>query len=161
MRTPLDELAKLCVLESIIYDGDVLELMVVELTAGQPEAIGGSWEGDADLPPAERIQRDLQRRTAPTSFDARSRRVAVRFQQPVAWQTMDEIYHSSNEYDQCDSTDRLRVLQKSRYLDYMRSNHGFFETWRGPSMHYQLCTVSDIVDVISPTPPVVEPVTAV
>jgi hypothetical protein len=43
----------------------------------------------------------------------------------------------------------LQVLSRSKYLDYVRANHGWFEDMRGPAKHYRVWTENEVVDVIA------------
>ena len=53
----------------------------------------------------------------------------------------------------------LQVLTRSRYLDYVRANHGWFEAIFGPGKLYRICTEDDIVEVVACDPPTVQPAT--
>ncbi|MGD1907158.1 MAG: hypothetical protein ACFB0C_14335 [Leptolyngbyaceae cyanobacterium] len=86
-----------------------------------------------------------------------SRLFVVRFPEIVAWQVVDESFTSFDEYEQRDDNGVLQSLVRSKYLDYVKSNHGWFEDAIGPAKHYRVWTENEVVDVIACEPPTVEP----
>jgi hypothetical protein len=91
---------------------------------------------------------------------AESRLVEVRFTNPVAWQTVKEQFTVRDDYEvRDDNSTFLQVLTRSRYLDYVRANHGWFEDIFGPGKLYRICTEDDIVEVVACDPPTVQPAT--
>ena len=81
----------------------------------------------------------------------------VRFEEVVAWQVVDESYTSWDDYEQRDDTNVLQELSRSRYLDYVRDNHGWFQDIIGPAKHYRIWTGDEVVDVVSVSEPEIEP----
>jgi len=49
----------------------------------------------------------------------------------------------------------LQVLTQSRYLDYVRANHGWFEDMRGPGKHYRVWTENEVLTSLACEPPTV------
>ena len=85
----------------------------------------------------------------------KSRLVEIRFSEPVAWQLVDESFTAGDDYEVREDRFALQVLSRSKYLDYVRANHGWFEEIRGPAKHYRVWTENEVVDVISCAPPAV------
>jgi hypothetical protein len=89
---------------------------------------------------------------------AESRLVEVRFHRPIAWQLVDESYTSGDEYEVIEERSAVGVLTRSRYLDYVMANHGWFEDiGRGPAKLYRVWTENEVIDVVACEPPTVEP----
>jgi hypothetical protein len=86
---------------------------------------------------------------------ADSRLVEVRFTRPIAWQLVDECYSNWDEYDVRDDKSKLQVLSRSRYLDFVRTNHGWFEDVRGLGKHYRIWTENEVMDVVACEPPII------
>ena len=89
--------------------------------------------------------------------EERSRRFEIRFDRVVAWQVIDECYTVADTSEERDDDGILRVLTKSKYLDFIAKHHGWFTETVGPAAHFCLITVDDVVDVISHAPPRVLP----
>jgi hypothetical protein len=85
----------------------------------------------------------------------KSRLVEVRFNAPIAWQLVDESFTADNDYEVREDKFALQVLTQSRYLDYVRANHGWFEDMRGPGKHYRVWTENEVLDVVACEPPTV------
>lgn len=87
-----------------------------------------------------------------------SRLVEVRFSRPIAWQLVDESFTAGNDYEVREDKFALQVLTQSRYLDYVRANHGWFEAMgRRPGKHYRVWTENEVIDVVACEVPTVEP----
>jgi hypothetical protein len=84
-----------------------------------------------------------------------SRLVEVHFSRPIAWQVVDESFTVFDDYEVRDDKDAIQVLTQSRYLDYVRASHGWFEDTRGPGKHYRIWTENEVVDVVACEPPTV------
>jgi hypothetical protein len=82
-----------------------------------------------------------------------SRLVEVRFAKPIAWQLVDESFTVWDDYELRDDRSALQDLSQSRYLDYVRANHGWFEEMRGRGKHFRIWTENEVVDVIACAPP--------
>jgi hypothetical protein len=83
----------------------------------------------------------------------KSRLVEIRFSEPIAWQLVDESFTTWDDYEVRDDRFALQVLSRSKYLDHVRANHGWFEDTRGPAKHYRVWTENEVVDVIACVPP--------
>ncbi len=81
----------------------------------------------------------------------------MRFPKTIAWQVVDESYTVWDDYEERDDRNALQIITRSRYLDYVLANHGWFQHWFGPAKQYRVCTVSDVVDVVACSPPTVQP----
>jgi hypothetical protein len=86
-----------------------------------------------------------------------SRLVEVRFSRPIAWQLVDESFTAGNDYDVRDDNCALQLLTQSRYLDYVQTNHGWFEEMRGPGKHYRVWTENEVLYVVASEPPFSRP----
>ena len=97
---------------------------------------------------------------APTAI---SRRAIVRFSCVAAWQVIAEVLTVPDESDVGDISGSLRVLTKSKYLDFLLANHGWFESLghTSPFHHYQLITESQVLDVVAAKVPTVENVAGI
>lgn len=84
-----------------------------------------------------------------------SRLVEVCFSRPIACQLVNESFTSGDEYDLREDEFALQVLTQSRYLEYVRANHGWFEHIHGPGKHYRVCTENEVIDVVACEPPTV------
>ncbi len=133
MRTVLDD-AKTWLLHGIVYQDD-LRIIVVE--GFQSEEAEDLVVGETNLGPAHSI--DIR---------SDSRKMVVRFPRLVAWQVVDESFTSHDDYESGDDG-VLRILDRSRYLDYVVENHGWFRDMVGPARHYRIWTEDDVIDVIA------------
>ncbi len=154
MKSLLDGLTP-CVLESARYQVELL-LVVAQLHKGKPEPRTLSRNEVDALEPAERIRYELRTETVPTYVDAASPRAVVRFRHVIAWQVVDESFTVLEKDAQRDSMDVIRVIGKSRYLDYLVANHGWYDFMRQPAKLYEVVTLSEIIFVLSSEPPEVE-----
>ena len=143
MRTLLDE-ANSWFLESLAYSEGEVRVTVVEgirSDVAEDIVVGGHViQGAHTLQPS-----------------AESRRVAVRFLRPVAWQVVDESYTSFEESEVRDDTCFLQILTQSGYLKYVETHHGWYKDIVGPATHYRLWTENEVLDVIAHGEPIVEP----
>ncbi|MFA7237103.1 MAG: hypothetical protein WC058_09580 [Phycisphaeraceae bacterium] len=142
LRTELDG-ARMWLLRKVVYQDDLC-LFLAEMFAGNPmedRRLGNCViEGRRKIEPRED-----------------SRHFIVRFPQFVAWQVVDETYTTKDDYEQCDDTGVLQILSRSKYLDYIKSSHGWFEATLGPAKQYRVCTANEIVDVVACQSPTVGP----
>jgi hypothetical protein len=146
MRTLLDDLYTLFLHVAIYTEGELRIIVAEGFRAAEPEdiTIGGR----------------IIKGTYPVNTSEQSRLVEVRFSRPIAWQLVDESFTASNEYEVHEDKLALQVLTKSRYLDYVRSNHGWFEDLamgRGPGKHYRVWTENEVIDVVACQAPTVAP----
>ena len=93
---------------------------------------------------------------SPIESHDKSRQFVVRFPEFVAWQVVDESFTSWDDYEQRDDFGTVQALSRSKYLDYVKGSHGWFQDTVGPAQHYRVWTVVDVVDVVACKPPTVE-----
>jgi hypothetical protein len=143
MKTLLDEFYT-AFLHAALYADRELRVIVAEgFRAAEPEDItiaGHVIKGSYAL------------NTSPES-----RLVEVRFANPVAWHLVSEQFTVRDDYEVRDDHFTLQVLTQSRFLDYVRANHGWFEPIFGPGRHFRVCTEDEIVEVVACDPPTVAP----
>ena len=140
VRTTLDD-AKTWFLHGIAYQ-DELQIIVAEgIESDQPEKIRF---GDKDLSEGFRLD-----------ITDRSRFIDIRFPPVVAWQVVDESYSEFDDYEEGDKG-FIRVLERSRYFDYVKKSHDLFEAIIGPAKHYRIWTENEVIDVIACEAPAVE-----
>jgi len=133
MRTVLDD-AKTWFLHAILYQDDLRIILAEGFRSDEPEDL---VVGQTNLGPAHSI--DIR---------SDSRKVVVQFPQPVAWQVVDESFTTHDDYESGDDG-FLRILDRSRYLDYVIENHGWFRDTVGPAKHYRLWTENEVMDVVA------------
>jgi hypothetical protein len=144
MKTLLDDFHA-SFLHATIYTEGELRIIVAEgFRAAEPEdiTIGGH----------------VIKGTYAIDTSEESRLVEVRFSRPIAWQLVDESFTAGNDYEVREDKFALQVLTQSRYLDYVKANHGWFEEMgRGPGKHYRVWTENEVIDVVACEDPTVEP----
>jgi len=86
-----------------------------------------------------------------------SRLFEIRFPKVVAWQVVNESFTSFDEYEVRDDTGTLQSLSRSKYLDYVNENHGWYDDVIGPAKHYHIWTENEVVDVVACEPPTILP----
>jgi hypothetical protein len=146
MKTLLDEFDS-SFLHALAYSDATLRVVVAEgFRAAEPQNIT--------------ILGHVFKDTYAIDTSENSRLVGVRFQKPIAWQVVDESFTAGNDYEVREDAFALQVLTRSRYLDYVRANHGWFEDIRGPGKHYRVWTENEVIDVVACEPPAVELVAA-
>jgi hypothetical protein len=143
MKTLLDDLYT-SFLHAVIYAEGNLRITVAEgFRAAEPEDI--------------KIGEHVIKGTYAINTSEQSRLVEVGFSRPIAWQLIDESFTSADEYEVREDTFALQVLTQSRYLDYVRANHGWFEdVGRGPAKHYRVWTEREVIDVVACEAPAVD-----
>jgi hypothetical protein len=141
LNTLLDEFHS-CFLRAVVYADGELRIVVAEgFRTAQPE----------DITIAGHVIKD----TYAVDTSDKSRLVEVRFSKPIAWQLVDESFTGWDEYEERDDKSKLQLLGRSKYLDYVRKSHGWFEDIRGPGKHYRVWTENEVMDVVACEPPVV------
>ncbi len=142
MKTLLDEFHT-SFLHAVVYTERELRILVAEgFRAPEPEDIT--------------ILGHVIKGTYAIDSSAESRLVEVRFSKPIAWQLVDESFTAGNKYEIHEDEFALQVLTQSRYLDYVRTNHGWFEdVQRGPGKHYRVWTENEVIDVVACEAPTV------
>jgi hypothetical protein len=143
MKTLLDDLYT-SFLHAAVYTEGALRVIVTEgFRAAEPEDI--------------MIGQHVIKGTYAINTSEQSRLVEVRFSRPIAWQLVDEAFTSADEYEVREDTFALQELRQSRYLDYVRANHGWFEdVGRGPGKHYRVWTENEVIDVVACEAPLLE-----
>lgn len=102
------------------------------------------------------ITEDLFKEGYAIDTSEESRFAEVRFNSPIAWQLVDESFTSGDCYEVHEDDFALQVLTKSKYLDYVRANHGWFESIKKElGKHYRVWTQNEVIDVVTCEPPVV------
>lgn len=135
MKTILDEFYT-SFLNHAIYADSHLRVVIAEgFRASEPE----------DLIVGSHVIRD----TFAIFASNESRLIEVQFKSPIAWQIVDESFTAADDYELRDDNGTLQVLIQSKYLDYVRANHGWFEDIRGPGEHYRIWTENEVVDVVA------------
>jgi hypothetical protein len=134
MQSILDD-AKSWFIDAIVYQDDLLIRVVEGLVDPVPEDL---VIGQTNLGPVNSIE-----------VGENSRRVVVRFARCVSWQVVNESFTSFDEYEMRDDTGFLQILERSKYLDYVLENHGWFREVVGPAKHYRLLTENEVVDIVA------------
>lgn len=143
MKTLLDDFHT-WFLHAILYAEGELRIVVAEgFRAAEPsdfEILGRVYQGSYVIDASEA-----------------SRLVEVRFSKPIAWQLVDESYTAGDDYEIIEERSAVGVLSRSRYLDYVMANHGWFkDVGRGPGKHYRVWTENEVIDVVACESPTVE-----
>ncbi len=141
MQTELDAINSWYI-ESVVYRDVWLEVHVVEGIVGDP----------TDLKISDKTTISGIR---PVEILPNSRRFIVRFDKPIAFQIVDESFIQLDEYEVRDDGKVIKILERSKYLDYVNGSHGWYRDMIGPAEHYRVCTYNEVVDVISCTVPIV------
>jgi hypothetical protein len=126
MKTCLDEFDATFLHAAVDVDRELRVIVAEGFRAAEPEdiAIGGQVIKD----------------TYAIDTSEKSRLVEIRFSEPIAWQLVDESFTAGDEYEVREDRFALQVLSRSKYLDDVRANHGWFEGMRGPAKHYRVWT---------------------
>lgn len=134
MKTILDD-GYSWFLEKISYHEN-LQLELVEALLGGPENLKID---DVSLGEVNRIE------TSP-----KSRVVKVNFEDIIAWQCLDESYTAHDDYEKSDDTGYIQIITRSKYLDYVNDNHGWYPITRNAEgKHYRVWTEDEVVDVVT------------
>jgi hypothetical protein len=141
MKTLLDEFHSSFLHAAIYAEGELQVIVAEGFRAAEPE----------DITIAGHVIRD----TYAINTSDESRLVEVRFSRPIVWQLVDESFTVGNDYEVREDRFALQVLTQSRYLDYVRANHGWFEEIRGSGKHYGVWTENKVIDIVSCEPPTV------
>lgn len=143
MLSALDD-AHTWFLYGVVYQEELLVLVVEGFVGDQTEDV--------------RIGDHVIENLRPLEIRESSRRFQVRFSQFIAWQVVDESYTMFDKYEKREDKGNIQTLSRSKYLDYVLQNHGWFETVLGPANHYRVWTEDEVIDVVACEPPVIEPV---
>jgi hypothetical protein len=134
-------------LHAIVYRDD-LQLILAEMFVGEAH--------DTRLDPNPVVQKIL-RASHPIEARDDSRLMVVRFPQAVAWQVVNESFTSWDDYEERDDTSVIQIITRSKYLDYVHQNHGWFRETIGPAKLYRVLTANEVIDVIACELPTIEP----
>ena len=132
---------------AIVYRED-LQLILAEMFVGEPN--------DSRVDPNPLVQ-EILRTSRPIEVRVDSRLMVVRFPRTVAWQVVDESYTSWDDYEERDDTSKIQIITRSKYLDYVYQNHGWFRETIGPAKLYRVLTANEVIDVIACELPTIEP----
>lgn len=146
LRTVLDD-ARMWQVHAIVYQYD-LQLILAEMFVGETD--------DTRVDPNPVVQKIL-RGTRPIEVRDDSRLIVVRFPRTVAWQVVDESYTSWDDYEERDDKSIIQIITRSKYLDYVHENHGWFRETIGPAKLYRVLTANEVIDVVACEPPTIEP----
>src|SRR5215469_14417077 len=136
MKTLLDDLYTSFLHAAVYTDGDLRIIVAEGFRAAEPEDIT--------------IGEHVIKGTYAINTSEQSRLAEARISRPIAWQLVDEPITSANPYEVCEDRFALQVLTQSRYLDYVRANHGWFkDVGRGPAKHYRVWTENEVIDVVA------------
>jgi hypothetical protein len=128
-------------LETLSVNDELRVVLIEGIRAREAESVP---IGGHDFGPAYRVQ--------PTN---QSRRVAVTFSLPVAYQVMDESIWIPHD-DEIHDNGTLRRYSRSRWMDYLRASSLFEHPTAEGAVHYQIVTENHVVDVASQDEPTVE-----
>ncbi len=134
-------------LHAVAYQGD-LRLILAEMFVGEP---------DIDRTDPNPAVQEMLRGSRPIEVRDESRLMLVKFPVTVAWQVIDESYTSWDDYEERDDKSVVQVITRSKYLDYVHENHGWFRDVLGPAKLYRVWTADEVVDVVACEPPTIEP----
>jgi hypothetical protein len=132
---------------AIVYRED-LQLILAEMFVGEPN--------DSRVDPNPLVQ-EILRTSRPIEVRVDSRLMVVRFPRTVAWQVVDESFTSWDDYEERDDKSIIQVITRSKYLDYVHENHGWFRETFGPAKLYRVLTANEVIDVVACEPPSIEP----
>ena len=139
LKSLLDEFDSWFLHATVYADGELRVVVAEGFQAAEPEDI--------------KIGSHVIKDTYALSTSKDSRLVEVRFRSPIAWQLINESFTAADDYEVREDKSALQVLTQSRYLDYVRANHAWFEYMRGPGKHYRVWTENEVVDVVACEPP--------
>jgi hypothetical protein len=118
-------------------------------------------EGKREAEPEDiHIGDTVIREAYPIDIASSSKLVLIRFPEYVAWQVVNESFTAFDEYEQRDDKGFLQLLERSKYLDYVNACHGWYAGIIGPGKHYRIWTENEVIDVVTCSEPVIEPITA-
>ncbi|MBL8815568.1 MAG: hypothetical protein JNL58_06030 [Planctomyces sp.] len=132
---------------AIVYRND-LQLILAEMFVGEPD--------DNIVDPNPVLQMIL-RETRPIEVRDDSRLMVVRFSRTVSWQVVDESFTSWNDNEECDDESTIQIITRSKYLDYVHENHGWFRETVGLAQLYRVVTANEVIDVVAFEPPTIVP----
>lgn len=147
MKTVLDD-ARMWLLDRIEYT-DVLRLVLVEMFV-----LDQNVDRTDDDPKVAEILADSR----PIETTENSRRFMLVFDNPITWHVVDESLTNWDKTEISDDTGVIQKLSRSKYLEYVNQNHGWYESFFGNTVHYRVCTANEVIEVMScGGPPILMP----
>jgi hypothetical protein len=131
---------------AIVYRND-LQLVLAEMFVGDAD--------DTRVDPNP-VAQEILRASRPIDVRDDSRLMVVRFPQTVAWQVVNESFTSWDDDEERDDTSVIQIITRSKYLDYVLQNHGWFRETIGPAKLYRVLTANEVIDVVACEPPTIE-----
>ena len=122
-----------------------------ELTIELTELIVSNSKVDLNIG-NDKLIKDLN----PVQSTNQSKRFKVEFEQVVFHQVVDESYCTLDNYEIRDGMNKLRVLSKSRYLDFINENYPFYDVLEKKGTHYRLVTSTEVIDIIAYDIPIIK-----
>lgn len=146
MQTILDQ-SRTWFLHCLYYDQEELKIILIEgIISKEPEDVV--------------IYNDVVLRNSfAIEILPSSKLMLIRFSQYVAWQVIDESFTVFDPNEQRDDDGFIQIISQSKYLDYINTNHGWYEQIIGVGKHYRIWTENEIIDVITCEQPIIEPFT--
>jgi hypothetical protein len=144
LRTILDE-ARMWQVHAIVYQDD-LQIILAEMFVGEAD--------ETRVDPNPEVQK-IFRACRPIEVRDDSRLMVVRFPQAVAWQVVNELFTSWDDYEERDDTSKIQIITRSKYLDYVYQNHGWFRETNGPAKLYRVLTANEVIEVVACEPPTI------
>ena len=144
MRTILDE-SRTWFLQNLSYDGG-LKILLIEGFVGTKSE---------DIKIGDTVLSD----THPIETSQTSKTVQIQFSHFVTWQVIDECFSNFDDYEKRDDLSFLQILERSKYLDYVNANHGWYTDVFGSAKHYRVWTENEVIDIVSCKEPSIELVT--
>jgi len=83
------------------------------------------------------------------------RTATVTFTKIVAFEVFDESWSGWIDREGEDDQAAIRVLSRSKYLDFVTAAYGYYRDVVGEASHYRVAMDDDIVEVVSREPPIV------
>ena len=80
----------------------------------------------------------------------------VMFKSPLIWQHMDESYSVYDSYEIRDDGGPIQILERSKYLDFVKTEYPQYEAIRGEIMHIRVWSQNIVSEVISTETPSME-----
>jgi hypothetical protein len=148
MKTILDELGMATVEQVVKGGGRTLRVTVgsLEEMPDPLESPSGRISDGISEPPVLEM---LRIRTKAVGITERSRRVVVEFPGVFTYHVVEESHAPLDAYDVSDDSGVLRVLERSRYVDFVRQAHMPMPFMREEGEFYMLCLISDVIYVWS------------
>ena len=132
---------------AIVFQDD-LQIILAEMFVG---------ESDGTRVDPNPVVQKILRASRPIEVRHDSRLMVVRFPQAIAWQVVNESFTTWDDYEERDDTSVIQIITRSKYLDYVHQNHGWFQETIGPAKLYRVLTANEVIDVVAFELPTIEP----